>query len=81
MVKHKLLDRFLEVLNYLEAKYVNILEEVIASEAEVYGKDRLEPIDYLKLYCYTIIKRIIIEELGLEKPTVDNTVPIVKIEV
>lgn len=80
MTKEELLNRFLNALEHMDKKYINILEETVLAEAELYSKDKLEPADYIKIICYTMIKRIVIEELQQEKTTLENyTIP-VKIE-
>ncbi len=58
-------SRALQVMKYIENKYVELLEEVLAEEAEIRGKAELTPIDELRLIGIEAVKKIIADELGL----------------
>jgi len=60
-----LIDRVFEIIDYTNYKYLQILEEVVVSEAEILSKSELSEVDKLKLICLRAMKEIIAEELGL----------------
>jgi len=61
-------DRTLEIVDYMNNKYVRILEEVVEREAEILAKKELDEVDKLRLIGLNLMKEIIAEELGLQKP-------------
>lgn len=63
----RVFTRFLEVLNYIDAKYARFLEEAVALEAEVLSKERVDQSDEVLLLYANIVKDIVAEELGLKK--------------
>ncbi len=60
-------NRFLQILDYIDRKYVELLEEIVIEEAEIMSKDRLNDVDEIRLIGLRAMKRIIIEELGLTR--------------
>jgi len=60
-------DRALEIVDYMNNKYVRILEEVVEREAEILAKKELDEVDKLRLIGLNLMKEIIAEELGLQK--------------
>ena len=60
-----MIDRVFEIIDYTNYKYLQILEEVVVSEAEILSKSELSEVDKLKLICLRAMKEIIAEELGL----------------
>ena len=60
-------NRFLQILDYIDRKYVELLEEIVIEEAEIMSKDRLNDVDEIRLIGLRAMKRIIIEELGMTR--------------
>jgi len=61
----KIFDRFLEVYDYMNRKYIELLEEAVLKEAEILSKQVISEVDIVKLWGYNAMKKIIAEELGL----------------
>ncbi len=57
--------RALQILRFIEYKYVSILEEVLAEEAEILSKPNKTIIDEIKLIGLRAIKKHIADELGI----------------
>jgi chemotaxis regulatin CheY-phosphate phosphatase CheZ len=58
-------NRAMDLLRFIENKYVSILEDVIAEEAEIKAKKERTVIDEIRLLGLEAIKKHIAEELGL----------------
>ncbi len=68
MLIHKQLqvyDRAEEIIYFIEAKYVSILEELRAEEAEIRAKKELTEIDRIKLLGIEAMKKHIADQLGI----------------
>lgn len=63
----KIYDRALEIIEYIDKMYVNILEEIVIEEAEILSKNELTDIDKLRLYGLWIMKELIAVELGVKE--------------
>ena len=59
----KIYDRFLEILDYMDRRYVDILEEIVNEEAEILSKNELSEVDELRLIGLRIMKELIVSEL------------------
>lgn len=55
--------RFLEIIEFLDKKYVSTLEEVLLEEAEILSKNELSDVDRVKLLGIKIIKEYIANEM------------------
>ena len=60
-------DRALEIIDYMDRKYVKILEEIVIEEAEILSKKELTDVDRLRLIGIWAMKDVIAEELGLRE--------------
>jgi len=58
-------DRAEEILYFIEAKYVSILEELMVEEAEIRAKKELTEIDRIKLIGIEAMKKYIADQLGI----------------
>ncbi len=65
----KIYDRALEIIEYMDKKYVEVLEEIVLEEAEIVSKKELSDVDKLRLLGLWVMKEIIAEELGLRRKT------------
>ena len=65
----KIYDRALEIIEYMDKKYVEVLEEIVLEEAEIVSKKELSDVDKLRLLGLWVMKEIIAEELGLRGKT------------
>jgi hypothetical protein len=61
----EIIGRAMEVVDYMDRKYVRILEDIVLEEAEILEKEALDDIDRLKLIGLSAMKRIVLEELGV----------------
>ncbi len=61
--------RAFHVLRFIENKYVSILEEILAEEAEIKSRAERTPIDEIRLIGIEAMKKIIADELGLPYET------------
>jgi hypothetical protein len=59
-------DRAVELSNFMEYKYVLMLEDIIAEEAEIIAKPEKTNEDLIRLIGLKAMKKHIAEELGLE---------------
>jgi len=62
---YKVFDRALEIIEYIDKKYVNALEEVVIKEAEILSKNSVDDVDRVKLIGLWLLKEYIVKELGL----------------
>jgi len=62
---YRVFDRALEIIEYIDMKYVNFLEEIIIEEAEILSKNSIDEVDRVKLIGLWMLKDYIVRELGL----------------
>jgi len=62
---YRVFDRALEIIEYIDRKYVSVLEEVITEEAEILSKNSIDDVDRVKLLGLWLLKEYIARELGL----------------
>jgi len=58
-------SRAMEILKFIEYKYVSILEDIIAEESELESKPEKTIIDEIRLIGLKAMKKHIAEELGI----------------
>ena len=58
-------SRAMEILKFIEYKYVSILEDIIAEESELKSKPEKTIIDEIRLIGLRAMKKHIAEELGI----------------
>ena len=58
-------SRAVEILKFIEYKYVSILEDIIAEESELKSKPEKTIIDEIRLIGLRAMKKHIAEELGI----------------
>jgi hypothetical protein len=62
----KTFDRAVELSGFMEYKYVLLLEDIIAKEAEIIAKPEKTNEDLIRLIGLKAMKKHIAEELGIE---------------
>ncbi len=67
---YKVYDRFLEIIDYMDRKYINMLEELVIEEAEILSKKNRSETDLVKLWGINYMKNIIAGELCIRSITV-----------
>ena len=58
-------SRAMDILRFIEYKYVSILEEILAEESELESKQEKTIIDEIRLIGLKAMKKHIAEELGI----------------
>ncbi len=58
-------SRAMDILKFIEYKYVSILEEILAEESELESKQEKTIIDEIRLIGLRAMKKHIAEELGI----------------
>lgn len=69
----KVFNRFLEVLDYIDRKYVNYLEEIVILEAELDSCKSIDSACKEIIFYINLVKNMIINELGIQLKT-DSTI-------